>query len=176
MVLKNSKTKTKTKSSFSKKMIKTVKSLIKRKRKTKKKSKILNVDKINKIPEDNLDIILKHLNPADTAMLLNASKKTNKSIKNTQAYEKYKKNKEVYKIQKYKGLWRPLTTNIYTMSRRGIINDLKNFRDAWEDNLGINQDLSDEYIDDLSTYDLLERLDWYYSDETKQNVENILDI
>jgi len=176
MVLKNSKTKSK--SSFSKKMIKTAKSLIKRKSKnqTKKISKILKVEQINKIPEENLDIILKYLNPADTAMLLNTSKQHNKTIKNTPAFEKYKKDKEVYKIQKYKGLWRPETINIYTMSRRGIINDLKNFRDAWEDILGIHQDLSDEFIDVESTDDLLDRLEWYYSDECKQSVENLLDL
>ena len=122
-------------------------------------------------------------------MVLKPSKKTFKKmikkvkslIKKKQTKKTNQKNKpkkstilKVDKIKNYKGLWRPETRNIYTMSRRGIINDLKNFRDAWEDNLGIHQDLSDELINFESTDDLLDRLEWYYSDECKQSVESNL--
>jgi hypothetical protein len=55
-----------------------------------------------------------------------------------------------------------------------MINSLRKFRDAWEKNMGRNQDLSDEKLagDYMTDKDLRQRLEYYYSETAKNQAAN----
>jgi len=129
------------------------------------------------LPNDLKNNMLNFLNNTEISSVLKTNKILNNDFKNTQNFSKYENDKiQAYEIKKYKGLWRQMKRNINNMTRKQIIDDLKKFRDSWEEYPGINQDLSDENINDMVTDDLLDRLHSYYSDDNKKNVEDILDI
>ena len=75
-------------------------------------------------------------------------------------------------ITDYKGMWKPAAKPLREMSRREMINSLRKFRDAWENNMGRNQDLSDEKLagDYMTDKDLRQRLD--YSETAKNQAAN----
>lgn len=77
-------------------------------------------------------------------------------------------------ITDYKGMWQPAPKPLREMSRREMINSLRKFRDAWENNMGRNQDLSDEKLagDYMTDKDLHQRLEYYYSETAKNQAAN----
>lgn len=77
-------------------------------------------------------------------------------------------------ITDYKGMWKPAPKPLREMSRREMINSLRKFRDAWEKNMGRNQDLSDEKLagDYMTDKDLRQRLEYYYSETAKNQAAN----
>jgi hypothetical protein len=77
-------------------------------------------------------------------------------------------------ITDYKGMWKPAPKPLHEMSRREMINSLRKFRDAWEKNIGRNQDLSDEKLagDYMTDKDLRQRLEYYYSETAKNQAAN----
>ena len=76
-------------------------------------------------------------------------------------------------ITDYKGMWQLAPKPLREMSRREMINSLRKFRDAWENNMGRNQDLSDEKLaGDMTDKDLRQRLEYYYSETAKNQAAN----
>ena len=75
-------------------------------------------------------------------------------------------------ITDYKGMWKPAPKPLHEMSRREMINSLRKFRDAWEKNMGRNQDLSDERLAGESDKTLREHLEYYYSETAKHQAAN----
>jgi hypothetical protein len=53
-----------------------------------------------------------------------------------------------------------------------MINSLRKFRDAWEKNMGRNQDLSDERLTGETDKALRQRLEYYYSETAKNQAAN----
>ena len=75
-------------------------------------------------------------------------------------------------ITDYKGMWRHAPKPLHDMTRREMINSLCEFRDAWEKNMGRNQDLSDERLAGETDKGLREQLKYYYSDTAKHQAAN----
>lgn len=77
-------------------------------------------------------------------------------------------------ITDYKGMWKPAAKPLREMSRREMINSLRKFRDAWENNMGRNQDLSDEKLagDYMTDKDLRQHLEYYHSETAKNQAAN----
>ena len=75
-------------------------------------------------------------------------------------------------ITDYKGMWKPAPKPLHDMSRREMINSLRKFRDAWEKNMGRNQDLSDERLAGETDKALREHLEHYYSETAKNQAAN----
>ena len=75
-------------------------------------------------------------------------------------------------ITDYKGMWKPLPKPLNKMSRVEMIRNLRHFRDAWENEIGRNQDLSDERLDGETDKTLRERLGWFYTDTAKNIAAN----
>jgi hypothetical protein len=75
-------------------------------------------------------------------------------------------------ITDYKGMWKPLPKPLNKMSRREMIRNLRNFRDAWEKETGRNQDLSDERLDGETDKTLRQLLGWFYTDAAKNIAAN----
>jgi hypothetical protein len=81
-------------------------------------------------------------------------------------------NQTDHPISDYRGLWRPAPKPVDKMSRNEIINNLRKFRDAWENEQERNQGLSDEIMADESDTNLRERLIEYFSETTKNQAAN----
>ena len=77
-----------------------------------------------------------------------------------------------YPITDYKDMWKPMPKPLNKMSRVELIRNLRHFRDAWENETGRNQDLSDERLDGETDKTLREHLGWYYSDTAKNIAAN----
>ena len=77
-------------------------------------------------------------------------------------------------VTDYKGMWKPLPKPLRNMSRKEMIYNLRKFRDAWETNMGGNQDLSDERLASESDTGLRERLEYYYSNMAKNQAANFI--
>ena len=77
-------------------------------------------------------------------------------------------------ITDYKGMWKPLPKPLRNMSRKEMIHNLRKFRDAWETNMGRNQDLSDERLASESETGLREHLEYYYSNAAKNQAANYI--
>ena len=75
-------------------------------------------------------------------------------------------------ITEYKGMWKPMPKALNKMSRIELIHNLRNFRDAWEREIGRNQDLSDERLAGETDKTLRQRLSWYYSEAAKNMAAN----
>ena len=79
---------------------------------------------------------------------------------------------KVNPITNYKGMWKPAPKALTKMSRSEMIHSLRGFRDAWEREMGRNQDLSDERLAAETEKNLREHLTWYYSDMAKNQAAN----
>ena len=77
-------------------------------------------------------------------------------------------------ITDYKGMWKPIPKPLRNMSRVELIRNLRNFRDAWEREMGRNQDLSDERLAIESDTNLREHLEYYYSNIAKNQAANYI--
>ena len=77
-------------------------------------------------------------------------------------------------ITDYKGMWKPLPKPLRNMSRKEMIHNLRKFRDAWETNMGRNQDLSDERLASESETGLRKHLEYYYSNAAKNQAANYI--
>jgi hypothetical protein len=75
-------------------------------------------------------------------------------------------------VTDYKGMWKPAPKALNKMSRREMINNIRKFRDAWEEETGRNQDLRDERIAGETDKNLREHLTWYYSETAKNQAAN----
>ena len=75
-------------------------------------------------------------------------------------------------VTEYKGMWKPMPKALNKMSRIELIHNLRNFRDAWEREIGRNQDLSDERLAGETDKTLRQRLHWYYSSAAKNMAAN----
>jgi hypothetical protein len=75
-------------------------------------------------------------------------------------------------ITDYKGMWKPVPKPLNKMSRREMINNIRKFRDAWEEETGRNQDLRDERLAEETDKTLREHLTWYYSETAKNMAGN----
>jgi hypothetical protein len=75
-------------------------------------------------------------------------------------------------VTEYKGMWKPVPKALNKMSRIELIHNLRNFRDAWEREIGRNQDLSDERLAGETDKTLRQRLRWYYSSAAKNMAAN----
>jgi hypothetical protein len=75
-------------------------------------------------------------------------------------------------VTDYKGMWKPAPKALNKMSRREMINNIRKFRDAWEEETGRNQDLRDERIAGETDKNLRENLTWYYSETAKNQAAN----
>jgi hypothetical protein len=77
-------------------------------------------------------------------------------------------------VTEYKGMWKPLPKSVDKMSRIELIHNLRNFRDAWEREVGRNQDLSDERLEEETDKVLRQHLSWYYSETSKNIAANFI--
>ena len=75
-------------------------------------------------------------------------------------------------VTDYKGMWKPAPKALNKMSRREMIRSLCEFRDAWEREMGRNQDLSDERLAGETDKNLREHLTYYYSETAKNQAAN----
>jgi hypothetical protein len=75
-------------------------------------------------------------------------------------------------VTDYKGMWKPAPKPLNKMTRSEMIHSLRGFRDAWEREMGRNQDLSDERLAAETEKNLREHLTWYYSDMAKNQAAN----
>jgi hypothetical protein len=105
----------------------------------------------------------------------NSNKKTKKS--NNKTKKSNNKTKQQGKpITNYKGMYKPISKPISSMTRDELIKNVRKFRDSWEKNTGKYQDLSDERLNAESTAQLREHIKFYYSDNAKKLAENWLRI
>ena len=77
-----------------------------------------------------------------------------------------------YPITDHKDMWKPIPKPLNKMLRVELIRNLRHFRDAWENETGRNEDLSDERLDGETDKTLREHLGWYYSDTAKNIAAN----
>lgn len=77
-------------------------------------------------------------------------------------------------ITDYKGMYKPISKPISSMTRDGLIKNLRKFRDSWEKITGKYQDLSDERLNAESTDQLRKHIKFYYSESAKKLAENWL--
>ena len=77
-------------------------------------------------------------------------------------------------ITNYKGMYKPNTKPISSMTRDELIKNLQKFRDSWEKITTRNQDLSDERLNDEPTDQLRKLIKFYYSDSAKLMAEEWL--
>ena len=75
-------------------------------------------------------------------------------------------------VTDYKGMWKPAPKALNKMSRSEMIRSLRAFRDAWEREMGRNQDLSDERLAGETDKNLREHLTYYYSETAKNQAAN----
>lgn len=75
-------------------------------------------------------------------------------------------------VTDYKGMWKPAPKALNKMSRSEMIRSLRAFRDAWEEETGRNQDLSDERLARETDKNLREHLTYYYSETAKNQAAN----
>ena len=75
-------------------------------------------------------------------------------------------------VTDYKGMWKPAPKPPNKMSRSEMIRSLRGFRDAWEREMGRNQDLSDERLAGETDKNLREHLTYYYSETAKNQAAN----
>ena len=75
-------------------------------------------------------------------------------------------------VTDYKGMWKPAPKALTKMSRKEMINNIRKFRDAWEEETGRNQDLRDERLVGETDKNLQEHLTWYYSETAKNQAAN----
>ena len=75
-------------------------------------------------------------------------------------------------VMDYKGMWKPAPKALNKMSRSEMIRSLRGFRDAWEREMGRNQDLSDERLAGETDKNLREHLTYYYSETAKNQAAN----
>jgi hypothetical protein len=75
-------------------------------------------------------------------------------------------------VTNYKGMWKPAPKPLNKMSRSEMIRSLRDFRDAWEREMGRNQDLSDERLAGETDKNLREHLTYYYSETAKNQAAN----
>jgi hypothetical protein len=75
-------------------------------------------------------------------------------------------------VTDYKGMWKPMPKPLNKMSRAELIRNLRNFRDAWENETGRNADLSDERLAGETEKTLREHLEYYYSETAKNQAAN----
>jgi hypothetical protein len=111
-------------------------------------------------------------------------KKSNKKIKNSNKKTKKPNNKtkksnnktkqQGKPITNYKGMYKPISKPISSMTRDELIKNVRKFRDSWEKITGKYQDLSDERLNAESTAQLREHIKFYYSDNAKKLAENWL--
>ena len=71
-------------------------------------------------------------------------------------------------ITDYKGMWKQVSIPVSIMFRNTILKHLRSFRDAWQLETGIYQDLSDKRLKEESTKFLRNILKRFYSNEMKQ--------
>jgi hypothetical protein len=75
-------------------------------------------------------------------------------------------------ITDYKGMWKPAPKPLHQMSRKEMIKTIRQFRDAWEEETGRNQDLNDERLAKETDKNLREDLKWFYSETAKNMAGN----
>lgn len=75
-------------------------------------------------------------------------------------------------VTDYKGMWKPLPKPLNKMTRNDMIHSVRGFRDAWEREMGRNQDLSDERLAGETDKNLREHLKYYYSEIAKNQAAN----
>jgi len=75
-------------------------------------------------------------------------------------------------VTDYKGMWKPASKALNKMSRSEMIHSLREFRDAWEREMGRNQDLSDERLAGETDKNIREHLTYYYSETAKNQAAN----
>ena len=75
-------------------------------------------------------------------------------------------------VTDYKGMWKPMPKPLNKMTRAEMIRNLRGFRDAWEREMGRNQDLSDERLAEETDKNLREHLKYYYSEIAKNQAAN----
>ena len=75
-------------------------------------------------------------------------------------------------VTDYKGMWKPAPKPLTKMMRSEMIHSLRGFRDAWEREMGRNQDLSDERLAGETDKNLREHLTYYYSETAKNQAAN----
>lgn len=75
-------------------------------------------------------------------------------------------------VTDYKGMWKPAPKALNKMSRSEMIRSLRAFRNAWEREMGRNQDLSDERLAGETDKNLREHLTYYYSETAKNQAAN----
>ena len=79
---------------------------------------------------------------------------------------------KVNPVMDYKGMWKPAPKPLTKMSRNEMIRSLRGFRDAWEREMGRNQDLHDERLARETDKNLREHLTYYYSETAKNQAAN----
>jgi hypothetical protein len=79
---------------------------------------------------------------------------------------------KVNPVMDYKGMWKPAPKPLTKMSRNEMIRSLRGFRDAWEREMGRNQDLHDERLARETDKNLREHLSYYYSETAKNQAAN----
>jgi hypothetical protein len=82
--------------------------------------------------------------------------------------------RQEYPITNYKGMWKKQPKPIAKMTRTTLIQNLRSFRDAYEQVTQRDQDLSDERLANESTPELRRLIKYYYSEDARLSVEDTL--
>ncbi len=77
-------------------------------------------------------------------------------------------------ITNYKGMYKPLTKPISSMTRTELIKNLQKFKTSWEKITRRDTDLSDERLNDEPTHQLRNLIKFYYSNNAKLLAEDWL--
>jgi len=77
-------------------------------------------------------------------------------------------------ILDYRGMWKKQKKPLDKMSRTELLNDIRKFRDVWEDITTRNQDLGDDRLADETDNELREHLKYYYSNGARLQAEDYL--
>lgn len=71
-------------------------------------------------------------------------------------------------------MWKPLPKPLYKMTREELIRNLRTFRNAWEKNTRVDQDLSNERLKSETIPQLRKLIAYYYSATAKKQAEEWL--
>ena len=77
-------------------------------------------------------------------------------------------------ILNYRGMWKKQMKPLNEMSRTELLNEIRKFRDVWEEITTRNQDLGDDRLAGETDNELREHLKYYYSNEARLQAEDYL--
>lgn len=123
---------------------------------------------------ESLDTLFKargecYISKSDLKLMLPHLSKRNKIRALHTLYDRHR-----YPITDYEGLWKDLGKQVNKMTRQELIRELRGFRDAWESEYGINQDLDNYRLKKMSLSELKDQIEFYIDPNIRCDVEDRL--